>query len=54
MAIKINKNRSWPRAIIDFIDSYFNNCCIHGFRYLVQTILILLERYKCVQMKAIC
>ncbi|XP_017098937.2 sodium channel protein Nach [Drosophila bipectinata] len=44
MRIKINRNRSWPRAIIDFVDSYFNNCCIHGFRYLVQTILILLER----------
>ncbi|EDV98983.1 GH13616 [Drosophila grimshawi] len=30
--------------IFTFISLYFNTCCIHGFRYLVNSMLILLER----------
>ncbi|KAH8287901.1 hypothetical protein KR018_006959 [Drosophila ironensis] len=44
MGIKSKNIREWPRAIGSFFVLYFDNCCIHGFRYLVQTMLILLER----------
>ncbi|XP_017025399.1 pickpocket protein 28 [Drosophila kikkawai] len=44
MASKPFKNRRWPRAIINFIVLYFDNCCIHGFRYVVQAVLLLFER----------
>ncbi|XP_030240035.1 sodium channel protein Nach [Drosophila navojoa] len=30
--------------ILSFIKLYFDTCCIHGFRYLVKSVLILLER----------
>ncbi|XP_020807174.1 sodium channel protein Nach [Drosophila serrata] len=44
MAFRHFKNRRWPRAIINFIVLYFDNCCIHGFRYVVQTMLVFLEK----------
>ncbi|KAH8410577.1 hypothetical protein KR009_003812, partial [Drosophila setifemur] len=39
-----NKKRTCAKTIINFIVSYFNNCCIHGFRYLVQSMLVLFEK----------
>lgn len=32
------------RAINNFIILYFDNCCIHGFRYVVQAVLMFFER----------
>ncbi|XP_016974859.2 acid-sensing ion channel 5 [Drosophila rhopaloa] len=39
------KDRRWPRSIIHFIALYFNNCCIHGFRYLVKAMLVVFEKF---------
>ncbi|EDW76036.1 uncharacterized protein Dwil_GK14883 [Drosophila willistoni] len=33
-----------PKIILDYIKLYFNNCCIHGFRYIVKPMLIVFER----------
>ncbi|XP_052852124.1 acid-sensing ion channel 5 isoform X3 [Drosophila gunungcola] len=45
MESKSFKNRRWLRSIINFIVLYFNNCCVHGFRYLVQTMLVVFEKF---------
>ncbi|KAH8281806.1 hypothetical protein KR054_003093 [Drosophila jambulina] len=44
MPSKSIKKRRWPRSIINFIVLYFDNCNIHGFRYVVQAVLVLLEK----------
>lgn len=34
----------YPRSVVNFVVLYFDNCCIHGFRYLVQSMLLVFER----------
>ncbi|XP_017075015.2 uncharacterized protein LOC108110458 [Drosophila eugracilis] len=38
------KYRKWLGSTIHFFVLYFDNCCIHGFRYLTTTMLILFEK----------
>ncbi|XP_060663029.1 acid-sensing ion channel 5 [Drosophila nasuta] len=45
MSPKLSSGWKWLSLIYNFIALYFNNCCIHGFRYLVQGMLMLLERF---------
>ncbi|XP_016995063.2 pickpocket protein 19 [Drosophila takahashii] len=44
-SLKAFKNRKGPKAVINFIILYFNNCCIHGFRYLTRAMLIFFEKF---------
>ncbi|XP_017042709.1 sodium channel protein Nach-like [Drosophila ficusphila] len=37
--------RKWSKNVINFIVLYFNNCCVHGFRFVVETMLLLFERF---------
>ncbi|XP_033236350.1 uncharacterized protein ppk10 isoform X1 [Drosophila pseudoobscura] len=35
----------WPKAIVNYIKVYFQKCCIHGFKYVVEKMFTLLERF---------
>ncbi|XP_037708195.1 uncharacterized protein LOC119546157 [Drosophila subpulchrella] len=44
-SFKTFKNRKGPRSVIHFMVLYFNNCCIHGFRYLTRAMLMFFEKF---------
>jgi len=44
MVAKNSKYRNGLKIVINYFVLYFNNCCIHGFRYLTDSMLILFEK----------
>ncbi|XP_033173071.1 sodium channel protein Nach [Drosophila mauritiana] len=45
MVDRNSKYRKGSKIVINYFVLYFNNCCIHGFRYLTDSMLILFEKF---------